>query len=165
MQISSLIFMPGNVEDSKAGLAISQSLILIGCLQYGIKQSTETMSLMTSVERILQYTNLPKETPITSNNPPPPTWPSEGQLILKNVNMKYHEDDPPVLKVGKLTVYSCGHLLYFFMLSHFADSERVHRAWLESWGGGTNWRWQVLPDLGAFPIVQRRSGGRDQDRR
>ncbi|KAG5307336.1 MRP4 protein, partial [Acromyrmex insinuator] len=88
----------GTILDSQAGLAISQSLILIGCLQYSIKQTTETMSLMTSVERIFQYTNLPKEEPITSENPPPSTWPSEGQLILKDVNMKYHMDDPPVLK-------------------------------------------------------------------
>lgn len=88
----------GNVADSKAGLAISQSLIVIGCLQYGIKQTTETISLMISVERILQYTNLPQEGPMISNNPPPPTWPSQGQLVLKNVSMKYHKDDPPVLK-------------------------------------------------------------------
>ena len=91
----------GDIDDSKAGLAISQSLILIGCLQYSIKQSIETMSLMTSVERILQYTNLPKEEPVTSDNSPPTTWPSTGQLCLKNVSMKYNEDDPPVLKVGR----------------------------------------------------------------
>ncbi|XP_011701753.1 PREDICTED: multidrug resistance-associated protein 4-like [Wasmannia auropunctata] len=88
----------GSVVDSKVGLAISQSLILVSCVQYGIKESIETMSLMTSVERILQYTNLPKEKPITSGNPPPSTWPSQGQLILKNVNMKYHRDGPLVLK-------------------------------------------------------------------
>ncbi|XP_039312480.1 multidrug resistance-associated protein 4-like isoform X1 [Solenopsis invicta] len=94
----------GNVEDSKAGLAISQSLILLDCLQYGIRQTTETMSLMISVERILQYTNLPREISITSDNPPPATWPSQGQLILKNVTMKYHDDDPPVLKNLNVTI-------------------------------------------------------------
>ncbi|KAG5335593.1 MRP4 protein, partial [Acromyrmex heyeri] len=78
----------GNVAGSKAGLAISQSLILIVCLQYTIKQFSESMSLMTFVEKILQYTNLPKEEPITSNNPPPPSWPSQGQLTLKdNLNV------------------------------------------------------------------------------
>lgn len=40
------------------GLAISQALILTGMVQYGIRQSTETMQQMTSVERILQYTDL-----------------------------------------------------------------------------------------------------------
>ncbi|KAG5307302.1 MRP4 protein, partial [Acromyrmex insinuator] len=47
----------GSVASSKASLAISQSLILIVC-QYTMKH------LMTSVERILQYTNLSKEEPI-----------------------------------------------------------------------------------------------------
>lgn len=40
------------------GLAISQSLILTGMVQYGIRQTTEAMQQMTSVERILQYTDL-----------------------------------------------------------------------------------------------------------
>lgn len=40
------------------GLAISQALILTGMVQYGILQATETMQQMTSVERILQYTDL-----------------------------------------------------------------------------------------------------------
>ncbi|KAG5345039.1 ABCC8 protein, partial [Acromyrmex heyeri] len=55
------------------------------------------MSLMTSVERILQYTNLPKEEPITSDNSPPPTWPSQEQLILKdNLNVSIE----PGWKIG-----------------------------------------------------------------
>lgn len=40
------------------GLAISQALILTGMVQYGIRQATDTMQQMTSVERILEYTNL-----------------------------------------------------------------------------------------------------------
>ncbi|XP_024888602.1 probable multidrug resistance-associated protein lethal(2)03659, partial [Temnothorax curvispinosus] len=36
--------------------------------------------------------------PITSDNPPPSTWPSQGQLTLKNVSMKYRSDHPSVLK-------------------------------------------------------------------
>ncbi|XP_036142952.1 multidrug resistance-associated protein 4-like [Monomorium pharaonis] len=96
----------GNIEDSKAGLAISQLLILTARLQYGIRQFIETMSLMISVERILQYTNLPKEEPVTSDNSPPTTWPPTGQLCLKNVSMKYNEDDPPVLKNLNVTIKS-----------------------------------------------------------
>ncbi|KYN41539.1 hypothetical protein ALC56_04046 [Trachymyrmex septentrionalis] len=67
------LYTTGNVAGSKVGLAIPQSLILIVCLQYTIKQFLESVSMMTSVERILQYTNLPKEKPITSDNPSPPT--------------------------------------------------------------------------------------------
>lgn len=93
-----LIDETNNVSGGDVGLAISQSLILTGALQYGIKQIAETLSLMTSVERIFQYTNLPAESVITSDHPPPPTWPSQGRLTLKDVNMKYNENDPCVLK-------------------------------------------------------------------
>lgn len=68
-------------------------------LQYGVKQTTEVQSQMTSVERIIQYTDLPKEGPIESLNPPPETWPLSGRIDWKNVSMSYKNDDPPVLKV------------------------------------------------------------------
>ncbi|KOC62298.1 Multidrug resistance-associated protein 4 [Habropoda laboriosa] len=86
------------------GLAISQSLIVVGTLQHGVKQSSEVVSQITSVERILQYTNLPKEGSWTSADPPPADWPKYGQLTLKNVNMKYEEDKPPVLKNLNVTI-------------------------------------------------------------
>ncbi|EZA62697.1 Multidrug resistance-associated protein [Ooceraea biroi] len=88
----------GNVLSADVGLGISQALILTGTLQFGIRQLAESFSLLTAVERILQYTKLPKEEIINSSDPPPPTWPSQGRLIFKNVNMKYDKDDPPVLK-------------------------------------------------------------------
>lgn len=88
----------GNVSSGDVGLAISQSLILVGGLQFSIKQIAETFSLMTAVERILQYTNLPKEPIVTSDDPLPPTWPSQGRLTFKNVSMKYDKNNPFVLK-------------------------------------------------------------------
>ena len=42
-----VLYTTGNVTGSKANLAISQSLILIICLQYTIKQFSESVSLMT----------------------------------------------------------------------------------------------------------------------
>lgn len=52
----SFIILVGNTASSNVGLAISQALILTGMVQYGIRQSTESMQQMTSVERVLAYT-------------------------------------------------------------------------------------------------------------
>lgn len=68
-------------------------------LQYGVKQTAEVQSQMTAVERILEYTNLPKEGPMQSRDPPPPSWPHSGRVAMRNVFMRYKPDDPPVLKV------------------------------------------------------------------
>lgn len=97
------------------GLVISQSLILTGMLQIGVRQSTEVASNMTSIERVLQYTKLEKETSyehqptknlekdwsyfakITYNNPER-NWPQTGEIIFKNVFLRYAQDAQPVLK-------------------------------------------------------------------
>ncbi|XP_012262524.2 ATP-binding cassette sub-family C member 4-like [Athalia rosae] len=93
-----------NTLGGNVGLALSQSLILTGMVQHGIRQSTEVIAQMTSVERVLQYTALPKEGPFTTKNPPPATWPEKGRLTFKNVSMKYADHKPPVLKDMNLQI-------------------------------------------------------------
>ncbi|KAJ8979912.1 hypothetical protein NQ317_005348 [Molorchus minor] len=51
------------VSGSLAGLAISQSLILTGMLQYGMRQTADVINQLTSVERVLQYTTIETEGP------------------------------------------------------------------------------------------------------
>lgn len=76
-------------------------------VQYGVRQSAEVVSQMTSVERVLQYTKLPKEGPFTTEKPPPPTWPSKGALVFRDVSMKYAANKPPVLKVSSVKTLKC----------------------------------------------------------
>lgn len=89
-----------NVLGGDVGLVISQSLIIIGMLQFGIRQTADVASNMTSVERVLQYTKLDKEGPFQSLpiNKPALDWPQSGKIIFKNVYLKYIIDEEPVLK-------------------------------------------------------------------
>lgn len=64
-----------------------------------MRRSTECMTEMTSLERILQYIDLPQEEPLYSSEPLPDHWPSEGKIVFKNVSMKYNENGPLILKV------------------------------------------------------------------
>ncbi|KAJ6635336.1 ATP-binding cassette sub-family C member 4 [Pseudolycoriella hygida] len=78
------------------GLAISQALILTGMVQYGVRQSAESAQLMTSVERILQYTDLEQER--SPSVEPPLSWPQNGHVQFVNMSLKYDPSLPAVLK-------------------------------------------------------------------
>jgi len=49
------------LSSSKAGLVISSSLGLVANLQMCIRQFTDTENLMTSVERVIDYSKIPSE--------------------------------------------------------------------------------------------------------
>ncbi|XP_046744998.1 ATP-binding cassette sub-family C member 4-like [Diprion similis] len=95
---SFIVMDRGTVLSGNVGLAISQCFNLAGLVQFGMQQSTLVISQMTAVERILQYTNLPKEGPLKTEKPPPDTWPSDGSLVFNDVSMRYASNKPPVLK-------------------------------------------------------------------
>lgn len=69
-------------------------------IQYGVRQATEFMSQMTSVERVLQYTKLDKEGPFESlpAQKPHRDWPQHGGVEFKNAQLRYVLEEPPVLK-------------------------------------------------------------------
>ena len=58
--------LAGDVSAAMVGLAISQSLVLTGMLQHGMRQTAEVVNQLTSVERVLQYTKLDQEGPFES---------------------------------------------------------------------------------------------------
>lgn len=82
------------------GLAISQSLILCGMLQYGMRQTAEMVAQMTSVERMLQFTELDQEGPFESEpgQKPKKEWPDKGKVEFKKVYLRYSDEEEPVLK-------------------------------------------------------------------
>ncbi|XP_039765386.1 multidrug resistance-associated protein 4 isoform X2 [Pararge aegeria] len=100
--IDSKTIFSGNV-----GLAISQTLILTGMLQFGVRQTAEVISQMTSVERILQYTHIEREPQWEKGSKETPKgWPWCGRVEFRNCYMKYTPEDLPVLKNLNLVIES-----------------------------------------------------------
>ena len=54
------------VTSSEAGLAISSAMSLTGMLQFGIRTSVDLENKMTSVERVIEYSQTPSEAPLES---------------------------------------------------------------------------------------------------
>lgn len=97
---SFIVVDDGTTFAGNVGLAISQVLILCGMLQHGMRQTAETIAQMTSVERILQFTQLDNEGPFESepNKKPSAQWPSNGEIKFDHLYLRYDDSAPPVLK-------------------------------------------------------------------
>lgn len=90
----------GSVSGGGVGLAIANALMLTGMFQWGVRQSAEIESQMTSVERVLEYSNVEPEAELESSpgRKPPATWPEHGAITFDDVSLSYAKDEPPVLR-------------------------------------------------------------------
>lgn len=61
MYLQLLFYFILETYGGNVGLAISQAIGLAGMFQFGMRQSAELENQMTSVERVLEYTNVPQE--------------------------------------------------------------------------------------------------------
>ncbi|KOC62515.1 putative multidrug resistance-associated protein lethal(2)03659 [Habropoda laboriosa] len=96
-----------SVEGGSVGLAITQSIGLTGMFQWGMRQSAELENQMTSVERVLEYTNVDSEPPLesTPEKKPKESWPEEGKIDFRNVYLRYDPAESPVLKNLNFVIY------------------------------------------------------------
>lgn len=78
---------------------------LTGMFQWGMRQWSELVNQMTSVERIQEYADLVPERDDQVKEAPQ-YWPEYGNIKFKNVVLKYSKDDPPVLKNLNFTINS-----------------------------------------------------------
>lgn len=85
------------------GVVLSSCIILTGALQYGMRQSAEMENMMTSVERILEYSRLEAEEEDSAEKfNPPAEWPRCGAVEFRDVRLSY--DRKPVLKGISLNI-------------------------------------------------------------
>ncbi|XP_014488634.1 PREDICTED: probable multidrug resistance-associated protein lethal(2)03659 isoform X2 [Dinoponera quadriceps] len=82
------------------GLILTQIMSLTNTLQWGIRQTAELESQLTSIERILEYSHLEEEPMIdsTPETKPPDDWPTKGFVEFKDVRLKYSREGNYVLR-------------------------------------------------------------------
>uniref|UniRef100_A0AAX7U4I7 Multidrug resistance-associated protein 4 n=1 Tax=Astatotilapia calliptera TaxID=8154 RepID=A0AAX7U4I7_ASTCA len=92
------VLLRHGLEAGEVGLVLTYAVTLIGNFQWTVRQSAEVENMMTSVERVVEYTELKSEAPLETQKRPPPDWPSQGMITFDRVNFFYSKDGPPVLK-------------------------------------------------------------------
>ncbi|KAL5004812.1 hypothetical protein ScPMuIL_018268 [Solemya velum] len=85
------------LDSGLVGLLLTYCFALTEPVEFWVRMTAELETAMTSVERVVSYTKLQQEADRSSPNPPPPNWPQHGNIVLKNVCLKYSATTPEVL--------------------------------------------------------------------
>ncbi|KAJ4822868.1 hypothetical protein Tsubulata_045665 [Turnera subulata] len=95
-----LVSLPrSTIDPSLAGLAATYGLNLNVLQAWVIWNMCNVENKMISVERILQFSNIPSEAPLViEGNRPKPEWPVKGKVELLNLSVQYGPSLPMVLK-------------------------------------------------------------------
>jgi ABC-type multidrug transport system fused ATPase/permease subunit len=83
-----------------AGLSISTALSVTAVLNWMVRMSSDAETQVVSVERIKEYSELPVEPELPMSGEvirPPPSWPQEGRVIIRDLKLKYRATTPYVL--------------------------------------------------------------------
>ncbi|BAT80618.1 hypothetical protein LR48_Vigan07g014300 [Vigna angularis] len=100
--VFSLIFLisipVGFIDPGLAGLAVTYGLNLNEIQAWMIWNLCNMENKIISVERILQYTCIPSEPPLViDENRPDPSWPSNGEVDIQDLKVRYAPHLPLVL--------------------------------------------------------------------
>ncbi|KAM8848529.1 ATP-binding cassette sub-family C member 5 isoform 1-T1 [Synchiropus picturatus] len=102
-----IVLMHKQISPAYAGLAISYAIQLTGLFQFTVRLITETEARFTSVERIHHYIKC-LESEASRHGPetdaPAPSWPLQGNITFQDVQMRYRDDLPLVLKNLSFTI-------------------------------------------------------------
>lgn len=100
-----ILLPPTIIKPENVGLSLSYGLSLNGTLFWAIYMSCFVENRMVSVERIKQFTEIPSEAAWTiKDRLPPPNWPSQGNVDLQDVQVRYRPNTPLVLKGVTLSI-------------------------------------------------------------
>ncbi|XP_030749663.1 multidrug resistance-associated protein 4-like [Sitophilus oryzae] len=98
-----LLCVDTQISVGNVGLALTQVFMLTGYLQWAVRQWADLENCMTSVERVLEYTDVQQENKLGGalND-----WPKDGSIKYENVSLSYNGDNK-VLRNISVTIKPC----------------------------------------------------------
>ncbi|XP_016439140.2 ABC transporter C family member 10-like [Nicotiana tabacum] len=104
-----VLLPPGTFSSGFIGMALSYGLSLNMSLVASIQIQCRLANYIISVERFNQYMHIPSEAPeIVKENRPPVNWPTRGKVEIQDLQIRYREDSPLVLR-GITCTFEEGH--------------------------------------------------------
>ncbi|GAB9464782.1 Atp-binding protein [Globisporangium polare] len=90
-----------------AGVSLSYAFSVTQSLNWSVRMISQLQTQMISVERIKNYSEMAIEPELTSSDPqlaPSADWPANGEIVFRNVNLRYRPGLPRVLRNLSLAI-------------------------------------------------------------
>ncbi|KAL1455317.1 hypothetical protein WDU94_009420, partial [Cyamophila willieti] len=88
----------------KVGLAVTQTMTLMGVVQWAMRQAAEVENHMISVKRLVEYTQLEPETDTRTDYDDDEPWPVVGKIEFDDMSVRYL-GGPRVIKNLTITIH------------------------------------------------------------
>lgn len=93
-----MVTTSGAISAGLLGLMLSQVLSTTQTLNWAVRSASEVEQNIVSVERVIDYSELPQEAPFLLPPGPDATWPSAGAIAFEHYATRYRPGHPLVLK-------------------------------------------------------------------
>lgn len=89
-----------SISPGQTGVTLSYIVMVQQSFGWMVRQVAEVENNMNSVERVVHYTKAVEQEAAheVEDSPAPADWPSRGEIVMKDVVMRYRPELPPVLK-------------------------------------------------------------------
>ncbi|GAN04018.1 multidrug resistance-associated ABC transporter [Mucor ambiguus] len=88
----------GKLDVALAGFGLSFVLMFTDSMFWGIRQYTSLEMSFNAIERIVEFMEIDQEAPAITSIRPPPQWPAQGAIEVKDLEVRYAADLDPVLR-------------------------------------------------------------------
>ncbi|KAG2040579.1 P-loop containing nucleoside triphosphate hydrolase protein [Suillus americanus] len=94
------------ISPGQTGMTLSYIVMAQQSFTWMVRQVSELENNMNSVERIVHYAKEVEQEAAheVKESPAPANWPSRGEIVMKDVVMRYRPELPPVLKSLSMTL-------------------------------------------------------------
>ncbi|KAJ1725528.1 Transporter of the ATP-binding cassette (ABC) [Coemansia erecta] len=98
----------GRMDAGLAGLSLSYALNFTEHILWVVRFYSINEMNLNSVERVVEYLDIEPEAPVSiPDRVPPSEWPAHGQITVEDLELKYAENQPAVIRGISFNVQPC----------------------------------------------------------
>ncbi|KAF9925261.1 hypothetical protein FBU30_004953 [Linnemannia zychae] len=100
-----ILLNSGHIESGWAALSLHYSIMFSSSVAHMLRSYAQNEMNMNSLQRITEYMNIEEEAPaVIEGSRPPASWPYTGQIVIKNLTVRYASSTLDTLKNISLSI-------------------------------------------------------------